>query len=607
MAFFRAHILKLFFFLSFVNVSLYSDENIPVPELPPEEQAYEESKVNEEPSKVINFENQNIRADFFSDTAANRGFSRFLNALELSGYLRTRLNYFRNPHLGTYITSLGRGTSMFLPNLRGYDSSSDSEANPAQNNFSANMRLRLVPTINISETIRVKATLDILDNMVMGSTPSYMAGMSFNPSNPIAMMSMSQSTPMLGVNTLDDAIRVKRVWGEASFPIGEFRFGRMPFHWGLGLLYHGGNGIDSDYGDQVDGFLFSTKVFDHYLSPGYFFAYTGPNARGGGLGQTALNHPNYFLMPELGARYPLESNSTTHVFSLSLLKRHSDFVVHQKLEEGSTIFNYGIFASYRKQKLDSQYQNPKVDGNNAQSLVVERDANVGLLSLWSALSVGTFHLEMEFAGVWGKYQIGEKDTDLLAKDSAGNNVSKSDVWMLSGGAAIESKYGFISDRLQLGLDAGWASSGPGLGFGVRGKKPHTSTDFKTDFTFNPGYTLDLLLYREVLGTVSGTFYVKPHLAYFFNRNFGIRSDIISSFAYNKANTSGDSHFLGIESDTSAFIRTESGFYFSLAYGILFPLKGLNHKNSAEITPKDMKIFGEAKVAQTLQTYIGLVF
>ena len=36
---------------------------------------------------------------------------------------------------------------------------------------SADMRLRLEPTINVTEQVRVKAQLDVFDNMVMGSTP----------------------------------------------------------------------------------------------------------------------------------------------------------------------------------------------------------------------------------------------------------------------------------------------------------------------------------------------------------------------------------------------------------------------------------------------------
>lgn len=615
MTLFRIAVLSILLF-GLHSIPTIAEKSAAIPELPTTVEVDETAKENHD-TQVITYDDSKINLGFFSNTSANQGYARFLNAFQISGYLRTRYSYFRDPHLRTYIPSLGRGTSNFLPNLTAYDNNDDNDLNPAQNNFSGNMRLRLDPTINVSETMRVRATVDLFDNMVLGSTPSYMAGSGVNPSVPVSMMAMSQHAPTAGINSLTGAFALKRAWAEASFPIGELRFGRMPFQWGLGLLYHSGDNIDADYGDQMDGIAFSTRVFEHYLTPGYFIAYTGPHARGGGF-SSAANFPNYLVQSELGQRYPLEAKDLTHVFTLSLLKRTSDFLTHQKLEEGNAIFSYGLFTSFRMQSLDSQNFSPSLSSGMA-SKIVKRDGKVGLLSFWSAFSWGTFHTEMEFAGMWGKYQIGEKNADLLAHNEGGAALTKQDIWLLGGGFAFESKYGFLSDRLQIGLDGGWASAHSGPGFGLReGSNDNPKSGFadgrkspekgyKTNFKFNPGYTVDLLLYKEILGGISGTYYVKPHLAYFFNRNFGVRSDVIASFAQNKANTTGDNHFLGVELDGTTFLRTDSGFYFSLAYGILFPLKGLNHQPSNEITPKDLATFGNAKIAQTLQVYLGLSF
>ncbi len=587
-----------------------------IPQLPEQEEIKEVSAPAT--SLIVNNYQDKMPADFFSEPHLKRGNARFFNALEIEGALRTRFTYFRDPHLRTFIPEYRYGTSSFLPNLSIYDAANEEEPNPAQNNFSGNMRLRLNPTIHVTETIRVRTSFDIFDNMVLGSTPSYMYRGFANPAVPVSMLSMSQNAPMPGINSFNSAIMMKRAWAEASFPIGELRFGRMPFHWGLGLLYNSGDGLNDNYGDQVDGILFSTRIFDHYLSPGYFIAYSGPSARGGGFADpSASNFANSHVVSELGQRYPLESGDMTHVFTLSFLKRQSDFITDQKLEAGKAVFNYGIFASYRRQNLDSQHVNLSQD--NSQHQIVKRDGNVGLLSFWSALSVGTFHLEMELAGLWGKYQIGEKNTDALAKDGA-TSLSQRDVWLLQGGLAVESKYGFLSDRLQVGLDGGWASAQSGAGFGFReglntasqpgsldGAKLPADGSFKTNFKFNPGYGVDLLMYREILGGISGTFYFKPHLSYFFSRNLGLRGDLITSFAPLKENTSGKSNFLGVELDASAFLRTDSGFYFSLGYGVLFPLKGLNHEKAPGMSNANFTNFGEARMAQTLQTFIGLAF
>lgn len=585
--------------------------NDAIPELPMEERQVNSDFVVENKPEVLKQERSFVNPGFFSDNAQSRGIPRYLNALEISGYLRTRFNYFRNASLGTYIPEIGRGTSNFLPNLSLLeDAKNNDEKNPAQNNFSGNMRLRLDPTINVSEVVRIKSTLDVFDNLVLGSTPSYMYLHAPNPSTPVSLMSMSQNPPMVGINSLNSAIMLKRVWGEASFPVGELRFGRMPFHWGLGILYNSGDDITNDYGDQIDGILFSTKIMDHIFTPGYSIAYTGPLARGGGFFRTDPNHPSVHVTSELGQRYPLEVSDLTHVFFLSILKRDSEVVALRKRESNKASFEYGLLGSYRHQSLDSNTINPNPTPLALESQV-KRDGNVGLASWWMALNYKTLAIETEFAGIFGKYKVGQKPGDLLGQ-------KEEDIKLLSGGLALKSKYGFLNDRLQIGLDAGLASSSKGAGFGIRegananpqsgeadGKK-FTHKGYKTNFNFNPAYNVDLLMYREVLGTVSGSYYLKPHISYFFSRNFGVRGDVINSFALDKENTTGNSPFLGMEFDASTFLRTDDGFYFSLAYGVLFPFKGLSHQRS-NISTQNYDLYGQAKTAQTLQFYFGLLF
>src|SRR5579871_1447493 len=277
-----------------------------VPSLPPEENKIIPNRTQEkgeEETSIIHYDqNREIRQGT-------------LNALELSGYFRTRFSYFRDGHLRTYIPALKRGTSMMMPNLSllsipadgaASDDQEKTDQNPPQNSFFGNMRLRVNPTINVSEMVRIKGTIDVFDNLVLGSTPSYLMAGSPSPSTPVSFMSMSQNAPMGGINSWQGAISVKRAWAEADFAIGELRFGRMPMHFGLGILYNAGNDITSDYGDQVDGISFTTRFFDHFVTPSYHLAYTGPAARGGGL-IDANNFPSFYLPVEAGQRYPLES------------------------------------------------------------------------------------------------------------------------------------------------------------------------------------------------------------------------------------------------------------------------------------------------------------
>jgi uncharacterized protein (TIGR04551 family) len=596
MAFYRNFVKILFGCSILLAVSAWSLEqdsgskSTAIPVLPPVERSSPVIKTTEDKSDIILTKQ--------SSENTSLGFPRYLSALQLDGYLRLRGNIFRNGHLKTHAPGVG-GTSNFLPNLSAYEEDSDGSApNPDQNNYSANMRLRLNPTINISELTRIKTTVDIFDNLVLGSTPNYLR-------SPAAFLSMSQDPASSGINQWQNTIALKRAWGEANFPIGELRFGRMPMNWGLGILYNSGDSITSDYGDQIDGVMFTTRLFDHFVTPSYSIAYTGPSERGGGFFKSPINNISHRLWDQSGQKYARESSDIAHVFSLSFLKRDSDFITDKKIAESKAIFNYGLFASYRFQDMDSHIPDPK----DNKLILVKRDGHIGMGSLWTSLSYKTFHIEAELAGIWGKYRRGEKNDPL----ALAGQTSPQSLWLLQGGIALESRLGFLDDRLQVGLDAGVASAQSGPGFGTQEEKGVSESQknpsagkYKSNFKFNPAYTVDLLLYREILGGISGTYYFKPHVSYFFSRNFGLRGDAISSFALDKSNTSGDSNLLGIELDASAFLRTENGFYFSLAYGVLFPLKGLNHSATA-LTGSQHKLYGSAQVAQTLQLYLGLLF
>ena len=125
----------------------------------------------------------------------------------------------------------------------------------------ANLRFRLDPEMHISDNLRVISQIDLLDNVVLGSTPgeyrntptaSGYAVAARSGYTPIGFYSNTTAPPSSGVNSLRDSIQVKRVWAEFATPVGELRFGRMPNHWGLGILNNSGDGYDDNYQSTVD-------------------------------------------------------------------------------------------------------------------------------------------------------------------------------------------------------------------------------------------------------------------------------------------------------------------------------------------------------------------
>jgi len=85
-----------------------------------------------------------------------------LQFLQLDGYLRLRSYMFDDLDLDSGMDAAGH--YLFPIPLRG---------NPARGTFAgANMRLRIEPTLNVSEQVRVRAQLDVFDNYAFGSSNS---------------------------------------------------------------------------------------------------------------------------------------------------------------------------------------------------------------------------------------------------------------------------------------------------------------------------------------------------------------------------------------------------------------------------------------------------
>jgi hypothetical protein len=174
-----------------------------------------------------------------------------LNFLEFDGYFRFRYDLFNKLDLNTYyynpedMLEFGPFAPGFSPptpacntdqGQRGFDVNGNPSreagapscangAGPSSTLGSANMRLRLEPVFNVYEDIKIKMQVDVLDNLVLGSTPD---GFPTNPISPLLAFSQTQVAPSDGVNSLTDSIRVKRAWAEIMTPLGQLRVGRMP-------------------------------------------------------------------------------------------------------------------------------------------------------------------------------------------------------------------------------------------------------------------------------------------------------------------------------------------------------------------------------------------
>ena len=251
-----------------------------------------------------------------------------LSLVELDGYFRLRTYMLRK---------LDFGNEAATENTARYVAASGKSDGRKADFTGANMRLRVDPQINATDDIHVMMTFDVFDNLSMGSTPSSVPPSSGTPDN---LGNNGQRAPEKGLNALQDSIVLKRAYASitALNEQLELRFGRMPFHWGLGMMTHNGDCLDCDYGDIVDRVSLTFKAAKPLFMPAYDWVSTGPQAapfgRSGGQ--------------------PLDAVTWDDVeqYSLRIARIEHPNVIADRLSAGDSVLNYGFWGIWRKQSRD---------------------------------------------------------------------------------------------------------------------------------------------------------------------------------------------------------------------------------------------------------------
>ncbi|HLT39184.1 MAG TPA: hypothetical protein VK034_23025, partial [Enhygromyxa sp.] len=442
---------------------------------------------------------------------------RRLQLFELHGNMRMRADYFHRLDLALDLGPGDRGANkFFIPPAETNETSVEdaattfNQANCAaqleargvsfqrignrcarrRGAAGANMRLRLEPTIHVTDTIKVHAQVDLLDNLVLGSTPDSFTGE--NPWAPIDLFTRTQYPATEGINSFNDSITVKRAWGEVRFGFGmTLEFGRMPNHWGLGIVQNDGNGyargekgdivrmIDTDYGDSVDTVRLSfdfgpDKRNAITLGVSYDWAATGPTT-------AQMLGPRWASGNLTGQTFSAELYDNVHQLSV-WIERHDDpYMLARKLSAGTPVVNYGLKTWMRWQTLDRAIGapglgdglsgNPTVDpdldpegiyhagvplGNggydddgddglqNYANSLVHRRGWLLTPDLWFRINWRTMRIEAEAAVVVGSFRHRDMSVDRQSDEfnidvATANELTR----ILQGGYALEFKYGLF--------------------------------------------------------------------------------------------------------------------------------------------------------------------
>lgn len=176
-------------------------------------------------------------------------FSQMGYALDFSanGYYRIRFEY-------THDLDLQRPNPGIVPG------DTDNTSNDRIGTISyAQQRFRLNPHLKLNDHIAFHSQIDILNNVLFGQSD---------------VRTLSISHPVVGTLTIPEAngpfgvtgssgsenINVRRLWVDILTSAGQFRIGRQPSHFGLGIFNNDGDGMEGDFGNTYDRILYLAGI-----------------------------------------------------------------------------------------------------------------------------------------------------------------------------------------------------------------------------------------------------------------------------------------------------------------------------------------------------------
>lgn len=580
-----------------------------------------------------------------SDSGYLNQARRRTKIVEFDGYYRVRTDYLYDMNLGQGFSGSGGGPPALPPFPQPSECMSAYIGQPPATSCgdkglgNANMRLRIEPTLNISDQVRVRSQFDVFDNLILGSTPDslvnpYQANPNpTNPSQPVGQTSTAAPTDILSTtqNSYASSILAKQAWGEIDTELGSIRFGRMPWHFGRGMYFNRGDCADCDGGTVVDRLMVLTTLYGHQLSLAWDFG-----AQGYDIGYTNLGQTNT-------GGFPLDLTQKDDVTQLmaSLTRIDDAKTWRERIAAGDVVVNYGAQLVYRSQdyatfNVYSAVGTPynTSSGNLGQTALTGNDlgnsntlTNVNALlfipSVWFKLGWKALTLEFEGDALLGKMGNGGAltpfDNDKYLKILQAG-------WVLAGDLKL------YNDSLFIGLETGGATGdqaelayNPSVGFGNGLYYPYLNYRWKfvpqpagdhslNDFHFSPEYHVDEILFRRILGTVTNAIYVKPSIAYWLDldssriREVGISGGLIYSFAPVPVSTPGNSMNYGIEMDLGLQYRNRrENFYAGLTWGVFWPMAALSRPEG----DASGSLWGaqavDASAAQVLRTFMGIRF
>ncbi|MBA2663211.1 MAG: TIGR04551 family protein [Bradymonadaceae bacterium] len=523
--------------------------------------------------------------------------------VDINGWFRVRTRYNVNFDLGT------GGTSLVLPPVETIAPTEQPADTSANGQWTTDLRLRLEPTLHITENLRVHIEADLLRNVILGSGArhEHFGPVGLEPGRRLG--SSAQLSP-------PEVLQINEAYGEVDAFFGTVAAGRMDNHWGLGMFTNDGDCFDCDWGDNIDRVMYRTSLWNFYGMAAIDFPSEGVFAHQGPL--------------RLGRPYDLSQADDSNQYTLSLFRapltrQDRELQAQTLFTDRDPVINGGLYFSYRTQAGQSfGASDPLIGTPN----LVYRGLSLYMTDLWlqflyEPADNRSVRVELEAVGILGSVDnitnagvgVGEgvdgQDTQAincfdqsqrdanLAQCTAPGNTSNS---VSQFGLALETEFK-LGGPVSFGINGGFATGGSTPNWGYAAETPDLAF-----YRFNPDYHVDLILFREIIGTVTNAYYVNPYVTASFlevgNRRMELQFDVIASRAFDSQGAPGLQPWLGLELDASARFVLGETFLAAIDGGLLFPFAGLGavggQPRLASFAGQDFTDPSSASLAWTLQ-------
>jgi uncharacterized protein (TIGR04551 family) len=475
-----------------------------------------------------------------------------LFSMDLHGSFRLRTELWHQLDMGLY------------PSPNRYGLQPSMEQDYAALRETTDIRFRLQPSLLITERATVHLDVDLF---YMGAGRSGVSDYGDL---------LRQDFGVTAPGAFDDptgSAFVRSMWVDFKvFHALQISLGRVPMHWGMGILENDGRDWDADGGDAVDGatFKFTMDNWEARITLDWPLE-----------GKTAVN-----AWSPWGASYDLGDKDDLWQWRLH-------FASHEKGPKFR--LDWGVYARFRLQEYSSTQEqgsgagcssdNPAIDRFNCDELYW-RDALIVTPDFW-------IRLQAELNPVWDLVLegelVGRYGTLSATQRFSGEDTSKT---MYGIGGVVQGR--LQSQRWKLGVEFGAASGDRGSkAFGIVDgytiAEPDTSmwegstvaaNHTVTSLALHPLYRPDLILFRRVIGAVTNAWYLKPSVEWSAVRwgsdsRFFLDLSVLYAAAFVEESTPGNDGPLGLETTLTAGLDVGRHVQARLQGAVLVPFEGLS--------------------------------